>query len=89
MAASQTKTNVNKYAAQSDATTGRRKILHFVWDAGAAGESLLIKDTAGNELCGAHSDSGQLLMVIPMGIVVNGVTITTMSGGTVWEVKGP
>lgn len=86
MAITQSTFNIIKMGAGSDALTGLRNVNFILWHSkgAVAGDDLLIKDAAGNELWADTADAANYKNFCPIKNTVNGITLTTMDSGTVY-----
>jgi hypothetical protein len=73
------------FATQGDAVTGKKVVSHFRWyDVTAAGDDLIITDTAGNQIAACTAPVADYETIIPLegvGQYVNGIIAATLDSG--------
>jgi len=89
MAVTQSTTAVIKMAAQADAVTGIIDVNFLYWHSPGAnvGDTLLVKDAAGNTIWADNADGANYKSYCPLKNKVNGITVTTMTSGTLYVYK--
>ena len=86
MAITQRQTIVIKCGTGGDAVTGIIGVNFLLWHAKAAvaGDDLLVKDAAGNEIWADTADAANYKNFCPLKNKVNGITVTTMDSGVLY-----
>ncbi len=73
------------FAAAADAVTGKKIVSHFRWyDVTAAGDDLIITDTAGNQIVACTAPTADYETILPLEGVhqqVDGIIAATMDSG--------
>ena len=89
MAVTQSTSIVIKMSAAADAVTGIINVNFLLWHSPTAnaGDTLLVKDAAGNVLWADNADGTYYKNFCPLKNRVNGITITTMTSGTLYVYK--
>ncbi|MGQ9610929.1 MAG: hypothetical protein ACUVWN_16655 [bacterium] len=92
MAVSQQSTSVIKMTAQGDEVTEKNlavNYLYWISPSATAGHTLLVTDSAGNEIYADVADGANYKQLYPIKNNIDGIKIQTMQSGTLYVIKAP